>query len=150
MCTSGKSVSPLCPSPWCHSPTASLPIKALIKTDKVSPNEERAVGGLNCWSLSITPPEESGEGRARGYSNDMQSRGHEYKISHSMLYDSSRSPRKMNNVWGGILLREQRSWLLGCCLVPSTPSLQFFSLLLFLGLTWKLKKNHNRKLANKC
>lgn len=48
MTISGKSVSPLCPSPWCHSPTARLPIKALIKTDKVSPNEERAVGGLNC------------------------------------------------------------------------------------------------------
>lgn len=48
MTISRKSVSPLCPSLWCHSPTASLPIKALIKTDKVSPNEERAVGGLNC------------------------------------------------------------------------------------------------------
>lgn len=41
-------VLPPRPGPWCHSPTASLPIKSLIKTDKVSPNEERAVGGLNC------------------------------------------------------------------------------------------------------
>lgn len=71
----GKSLSLLCSCPWSHSPSTSLPIKVLIKTDKVSPNEERAVGGLNCWSLSITLPEESGEGRARGYSNDTQSRG---------------------------------------------------------------------------
>lgn len=35
------------PCPWSHSATASLPITALIKTDKVSLNEERAAGGLN-------------------------------------------------------------------------------------------------------
>lgn len=58
------SVASVPPCPWSHSPTASLPIKALIKTDKVSPNEERAVGGLNCGSLSIKLPKEIGEGRA--------------------------------------------------------------------------------------
>lgn len=39
-----RKVIVISPCPWSHS--ASLPITALIKTDKVSLNEERAVGGL--------------------------------------------------------------------------------------------------------
>lgn len=69
----GMSASPRHTSPWWHSPTACLPIKTLIKADKVSPNEERAVGGLNCRSLSVTLPEESGEGRAKGYGHNLKS-----------------------------------------------------------------------------
>lgn len=96
-CLGKVSVASICPSPWCHSPTASLPIKALIKTDKVSPNEERAVGGLNCWSLSITLPEESSEGRARGYGNDTRSRGGQRWIDRS--FDALWLPMLLQQRW---------------------------------------------------
>jgi len=100
MTMSGKSVFPLNPSPWCHSPTASLPIKALIKTDKVSPNEERAVGGLYCRSLSITLPEEIGEGRAKGYGNGTQSRGAQITVRLLILCSkaSHKLPEKLDHV----------------------------------------------------